>query len=279
MFEEFIPKHRVGFLSPLSVIDNAAYEFYKLAPPGMIAVMIPIGLGEFSPKDVERVFAPLEKILDKLMERGIDLVLQAGTPLPILIGVEAHDRLIARMAKYTGKPATSTVLSVTRAARHLGIKKIALVNKWSVAMNRTLGEFFAREGVEVGGAATKELAPSEFVKIAPDDHMQLAYELGRAALSRKSRLRRGLSRRRHLARRARSAQARAGIRQARDLQPDCANVGYSAHSRTTGGRSRAIIACSPRPERDLEPDAACPAPAFHRSATIGSVQFRKERAT
>jgi maleate isomerase len=182
MFEEFVPKHRIGFLSPLSVIDNAAYEFYKLAPPGMIAVMIPIGLGEFSPKDVERVFAPLEKILDKLMERGIDLVLQAGTPLPILIGVEAHDRLIARMAKYTGKPATSTVLSVTRAARHLGIKKIALVNKWSVPMNKTLGEFFAREGVKTGGAVTKELPPSEFVKIAPSDHMELAYELGRAAL-------------------------------------------------------------------------------------------------
>lgn len=183
MFEEFVPKHRVGFLSPLSVIDNAAYEFYKLAPPGMIAVMIPIGLGEFSAQDVERVFAPLEKILDKLMERNIDLVLQAGTPLPILIGVEAHDRLIARMQKYTGKPATSTVLSVTRAARHLGMKKIALVNKWSVPMNKVLGEFFAREGIDVCGAVTKELAPVDFVKIAADDHMRLAYELGRAALT------------------------------------------------------------------------------------------------
>ena len=183
MFEEFIPKHRVGFLSPLAVIDNAAYEFYKLAPPGMIAVMIPIGLGEFSARDVERVFAPLEKTLDTLMDRNIDCVVQAGTPLPILIGVEAHDRLIARMTKHTGKPATSTVLAVTRAARHLGIKKIALVNKWTVAMNKTLGEFFAREGIATGGASTKELAPSDFVKIAAGDHMQLAYELGKAAIA------------------------------------------------------------------------------------------------
>lgn len=183
MFAEFVPKHRVGFLSPLAVIDNAAYEFYELAPPGMIAVMIPIGLGEFSAKDVERVFAPLEKILDKLMERGIDVVVQAGTPLPTLIGVEAHDRLLARMEKHTGTPATSTVQSVTRAARHLGIKKIALANKWSATMNKTLGEFFMREGIATGGVVTKEFAPSEFVKIAPGAHMQLAYELGRAALA------------------------------------------------------------------------------------------------
>jgi maleate cis-trans isomerase len=183
MFEEFIPKHRIGFLSPLSVIDNAAYEFYKLAPPGMIAVMIPIGLGEFSVKDVERVFAPIDALLDTLMERKVDMVIQAGTPLPCLIGVEAHDRLIARMAKRTGKPATSTVLAVTRAARHLGIKKIALVNKWSVQMNKTLAEFFAREGIKTGGTATKELPPSEFVKISAGDHMTLAYELGRAAIA------------------------------------------------------------------------------------------------
>ncbi|HWG04726.1 MAG TPA: hypothetical protein VG271_06915 [Beijerinckiaceae bacterium] len=183
MFEEYIPKHRVGFLSPLSVIDNAAYEFYKLAPPGMIAVMIPIGLGEFSAQDVERVFAPIDKLLDTLMERKVDCVVQAGTPLPCLIGVEAHNKLIAQMSKRTGKPATSTVLAVTRAARHLGIKKIALVNKWTVAMNKTLAEFFAREGIATGGASTKELAPADFVKIAAGDHMRLAYELGKAAIA------------------------------------------------------------------------------------------------
>ena len=31
MFEEFQPKVKIGALKPLAVIDNAAYEFYRIA--------------------------------------------------------------------------------------------------------------------------------------------------------------------------------------------------------------------------------------------------------
>jgi maleate isomerase len=169
-------------LLPLSIIDNAAYEFYRLAPPGIMQVMIPIGLAEFSVADVERaLFEPLRANLDKLMERGVELVVQSGTPLPIVIGIEAHDRMIAFMREHTGVPASSTVLAVCRAARHLGIRKMALVNKWSDTMNRTLGAFLAREGVAVSGTATKDMQPADFQRIKTDDHMALAYELGRRA--------------------------------------------------------------------------------------------------
>jgi maleate cis-trans isomerase len=183
MFEEYTPKHKIGCLSPLAVVENAAYEFYRLAPPGLMLVLVPVGLSEFSREDVERVFAPLDQYLDMLKDRDVDLVMQNGVPLPLLIGIEAHDRMIAHMAKYSGKPATSTVLAVGRAARQLGLKKMALVNKWSDEMNRTLGAFLEREGVETCGVANKSLTPAEFVKISAEDQMQLAYELGRRAFS------------------------------------------------------------------------------------------------
>ena len=83
--------------------------------------------------------------------------------------------------EYTGKPATSSVRAVAHAARDLGIRRLALANKWSDAMNRTLGEFFVREGVEICGTATKVLSPAEFQKIRSDDNLQLAYDLGRRA--------------------------------------------------------------------------------------------------
>lgn len=181
MFEEYTPKHKIGCLSPLAVVENAAYEFYRLAPPGLMLVLLPVGLAEFSRADVERVFAPLDRYLDMLKERGVDLVMQNGVPLPLLIGIEAHDRMIAHMAKYSGLPATSTMLSVARAARQLGLRKMVLVNKWSDEMNRTLADFLARAGVTTCGVANKSLAPAEFVKISTEDQMRLAYELGRRA--------------------------------------------------------------------------------------------------
>ena len=166
MFEDYLPKHKIGCLSPLAVVENAAYEFYRLAPPGLMLVLVSVGLSEFSRADVERVFAPLDSYLDMLKERDVDMVMQNGVPLPLLIGIEAHDRMIAHMAQYTGLPATSTVLAVGRTARQLGLKNVALVNKWSDEMNRTLGDFLGREGVGVCGVANKSLKPAEFVKIS-----------------------------------------------------------------------------------------------------------------
>src|SRR5262245_19530248 len=177
-FDGFAPRHKIGCLQPGAVIDNAPFEFYRLAPPGVMLVMVGVGLKEFSSRDVERVFAPLDRYLDQLMERGVDIVIQNGVPLPILIGMEAHDRMTAHMGAYTGRPATSTVLSVVRAAADLGLRKIAAVNKWTDDMNRSLAAFFAREGVEVVGGATKSLHPHDFHQIPADEHMRLAYELG-----------------------------------------------------------------------------------------------------
>jgi maleate cis-trans isomerase len=51
-------------------------------------------------------------------------------------------------------------------------------------MIRTLGEFFARGGTEIAGFASEVLSPVQFQKIPIDDHMALAYELGRSALIR-----------------------------------------------------------------------------------------------
>jgi maleate cis-trans isomerase len=116
------------------------------------------------------------------MERRVDIVMQSGVPLPALIGVAAHDRLIAHMALYTGRPATSSILGVVEAAKHLGIARIALANKWSDAMNATLAGFFARVNIAVEGVASKVLAPSQFQKMSGEDNIELAYALGRQAL-------------------------------------------------------------------------------------------------
>lgn len=181
MFEKFVPKWKIGALVPLAVIDNHAYEFYRLAPSNVMEVMIPVGLQEFSVKDVERVFKDVEAKIDALLDRGVHIVTQNGVPLPIVIGVEAHDALLARMAKHAKLPATSTVNAVAHGARDLGLKKVALVNKWTEKMNATLAEFLARDGVGVCGAVTRELTPSQFQKISTAESMKMAYELGRKA--------------------------------------------------------------------------------------------------
>jgi maleate cis-trans isomerase len=181
-FENDVPKRSLGLLSPLAIIDSAAYEFYRLAPPDVMIVMTSVGFSEYSAHDVERVLAPLDALADKLTERGIDLIMQSGVPLPLLIGIEAHDRIIERLAQRTGKPATSTILSVCAATKHLGLKRVVVANKWTDAMNATLRGFYARAGVEIVGIANEVTTPSEFQKMDPAASLERGYQLARTAL-------------------------------------------------------------------------------------------------
>ena len=178
MFVDELPTKKVGYLSPRHVVENQAYEFYRLAPPGVILVIVPCGLEQFTAEDVERVTKPLDRMLDMLVDRDVDLITQTGVPLPLLIGVEAHDALVRHIADYTGIPATSQLLNVIAALKHLGLKNILVANKWTDKMNETLGAFLAREGISIAGVYNKSLTPSEFSKISTKDSAQLAYDLG-----------------------------------------------------------------------------------------------------
>ena len=91
MWEDRIPKRRIGTLSPLGATENAAYEFYRIAPKDVMAIYLPIGLQKFSPEDVERVFGPVDGFIEYLLDRDVDIIVQSGVPLPKMSGVTASN--------------------------------------------------------------------------------------------------------------------------------------------------------------------------------------------
>jgi maleate cis-trans isomerase len=182
MSDDDFPERKIGCLSPRTIIDNHAYEFYRMAPPGVMLVMVACGLEEFSLAEVDRVFKPLEHLLDLMNERGVDVICQSGIPLPCLIGPEAHDKLLARIEKHAKKPATSDLHAVIAALKHVGARKVVIANKWSDEMNATLVKFLERAGMTVPGVSNKSLSPREFSVLSAKNSAQLAYDLGEAAL-------------------------------------------------------------------------------------------------
>ena len=177
MFIDELPTRKIGYLGPLHVIENQPYEFYRLAPPGFILVMVSCGLEHFSAQDVERVTKPIDRMLNMLVERDVEIINQVGVPLPLLVGLEAHDALIRHIADYTGRPATSQLMNVIAALKHLGIRKVLAVNKWNTEMNNNLGAFLRRDSMELVGVSNRVLAPSEFSQINTGDSARLAYDL------------------------------------------------------------------------------------------------------
>jgi maleate cis-trans isomerase len=182
-WEDSKPKRVIGTLTPLNMVEFIALEFYRIAPPGAMAFYMNMGVEKFSAEDVERAFKPVESMVETMVSRECDIIVQSGVPLPILIGVAAHDKLMDRIAKASGTPVSSSVTAVAKAARHLGIKKIALGNKWSDEMNACLGEFLAREGVGVAGVCSESMTPDMFLGMDTQKGMDLAYELGKTAIT------------------------------------------------------------------------------------------------
>jgi len=182
MWEESMPVKRIGTLSPLSAVENAAYEFYRIAPKDVMSIYLPVGLQKFSAADVERVFGPIDNLIGVLLDRDVDIIVQSGVPLPLLIGIEAHNRFMEHIAAKSGLPVTSSVTAVVDAAWHLGIRNIVLANKWSIEMNRVQGEFFGRRSIKVAGVCSDSMTPDKFQKMNTKNGMDLAYELGSRAI-------------------------------------------------------------------------------------------------
>jgi maleate cis-trans isomerase len=180
--EGYVPIRKVGYLYPQPILDYGPYEFYHMAPDRMLIVGIPIGLTEFSAEEVDRVYAPIEKLCDLLVERHVQIIVQGGGPLAAILRREGLRRLLDHIERYTKLPATSGLLCCMEAARKLGIKKIAVINKWNQAMNDNLAEFFSEIGVEVVGVTNKSMQPTQFNKFTTEESTNISYELGRTAL-------------------------------------------------------------------------------------------------
>jgi maleate isomerase len=181
MFESAAPTLKIGWLQPSSVVDVAAYEFYRMAPPQVMLVLLPLDQGEFPGDDAKESWTDLDDRIDRLMKRDVDLIVQSGVPVPLLSGIEAHDRAIEYIATRSGLPATSTVLCVVRAAANLGLRKLAAATIWDEAINRRLAEFFPRSGIEICGFASRPTPFAEFRKLGAVAQSELAYNLAKRA--------------------------------------------------------------------------------------------------
>lgn len=180
--EGYVPVRKVGYLYPQRILDYGPYEFYHMAPDRVLIVGIPVGLTEFSPEEVDRVYAPIDELCDLLLERHVDIIVQGGGPLAVILRREGLRRLLDHIESYTKLPATSGILCCMEAAKALDVKKIAVINKWTQSMNDSLAEFFAEIGVTVIGTTSRSLQPSKFNKFTTEESVNLSYELGRTAL-------------------------------------------------------------------------------------------------
>ncbi len=180
MFKDSLPDKKIGYLSLRTYIENQAYEFYRLAPPGIMLVLMPCGLRDHTAKEVKRVVKSFDSFLDPLIARNVDIILQAGLPIPLLLGPKGHDALIHRIEDYTGRPAVSQLQNVIAAMKSLNLRNVLVANRWTDRMNTSLTEFLARDEISVAAVFNHVMAPSESHKMKSEETAQMAYDMALA---------------------------------------------------------------------------------------------------
>jgi maleate cis-trans isomerase len=177
------PWYQLGYVIPHLYTDQDAYQFYRVAPEGMMLVTTGLNLREYSLAAVEENLPTLWDRFDLLAKKKVDHISLSGVPVASALGRKRMLEILAEAEQRTGLPCDTDLEAHIATLKHFDAGKIALATRWPEAVNNLLTRYLADAGIEVLACRSRarSLDQNKY-SIAGDDH-ELALELGRQVLS------------------------------------------------------------------------------------------------
>ena len=173
------PWLRVGYISPHPLIDTLPYEFYLMAPPGVMMMAACIEIEDYTAEAVALQLPLLEPRVESLMKRGAGRVVISGVPIAMALGRSRLLDILADITTRWGVPADADLEAIIAGIKHLGARRVGLATRWSTAMNDALARYLAGVGLEVVAVANSARSMTENASLDDETGMQLAVDLGR----------------------------------------------------------------------------------------------------
>ena len=176
------PWYQLGYVIPHLYTDMDAYQFYRVAPEGMMLVTTGLNLTEYSLAAVERELPTLFDRFDLLAKKKVDRISLSGVPVASALGRARMLEILAEAQERTGLPCDTDLEAHIATLRHFGATKIAMATRWPEAVNTALTNYLAAAGIEAVACRSRPRTLAENKQtIAAADH-QLALDLGRQVL-------------------------------------------------------------------------------------------------
>ena len=175
------PWFRLGYIIPHLYTDMDAYQFYRVAPEGMMLVTAGLDLPDYTLAGVERELPVFWERVELLAKKS-DRISLSGVPVASAIGRRKMREVLAEAEQRSGLPCDTDLEAHIAALNHFGAKKIALVTRWPEAVNAALTRYLAEARIEVlvCRARSRTLAQNKLSSPAADH--DLALELARDAM-------------------------------------------------------------------------------------------------
>jgi maleate cis-trans isomerase len=175
------PWLRIGFVSPHPLVDTLPYEFYLMAPPGVMMAAACLEIEDYTTEAVEKQLALLDSRIGMLVRRGAARIVISGVPIALALGRERMLDLLADISRRWTLPCDTDAEAIIAAAKHLSVRKVGLATRWKGAMNDALSAYLGSAGIEVVQRASSGRTMAENAGLDDATGMRLAAELGSEA--------------------------------------------------------------------------------------------------
>jgi maleate cis-trans isomerase len=176
------PWYQLGYVIPHLYTDLDAYQFYRVAPEGMMLITTGLDLKEYSLAAVEAELPVLWQRFDLLARKKVDRISLSGVPVASALGRQKMREILSGGEARTGIPCDTDLEAHIAALHHLGATRIALATRWPPHVNAALARYLAEARIEVLHCASRARTLDQNKHSnAADDH-RLALELGGQAL-------------------------------------------------------------------------------------------------
>ena len=176
------PWYQLGYVIPHLYTDLDAYQFYRVAPEGMMLVTTGLNLKEYSLAAVETELPVLWQRFDLLAKKKVDRLSLSGVPVASALGRKKMREILAEAQSRTGLSCDTDLEAHIATLQHLGATKIALATRWPDSVVSALTRYLGEAGIEVLAVRSRSRTLDQNKESSAAADHELALELGREVL-------------------------------------------------------------------------------------------------
>ncbi len=176
------PWYQLGYVIPHLQTDMDAYQFYNVAPPGVILVTTGLDLQGHSVEAVEREMPLFQQRVDLLTKKKVDRIALSGVPVASFLGRKTMREHLAIAQDRSGITCDTDLEAHIAVLQYFGADKIALGTRWNPPTLERLTRYLGEAGIEVIGNCSRGSTIDQHKTADPKADHELALELGRTVM-------------------------------------------------------------------------------------------------
>ena len=176
------PWYKLGYVIPHAYTDMDAYQFYAIAPKGMLLVTTGLNFQGHSTEAAENELPLFRERVALLAQRKVDRIALSGVPVASFLGRKRMLDVLAEAQDRSGVACDTDLEAHIAALKHLGATRIALATRWHPTTTDRLTQYLREAGIEVIANCSRGSTLDQHKKADPAADHLLALELGTQAL-------------------------------------------------------------------------------------------------